>query len=143
MASVFTRIVAGELPAHFVWQDDSCVAFLSREPLRPGHTLVVPRVEVDHWIDLDDDTLAALMRVARRIARAQQAAYRPTKVGLLIAGLEVPHVHIHVSPLDGMHDMDFANVTVPTPETRRWRPRRRGSAPRFRGRRHDGQHTTG
>ena len=110
MASVFTRIIAGELPAHFVWQDDSCVAFLSREPLRPGHTLVVPRVEVDHWIDLDDDTLAALMRVARSIARAQQAAYRPTKVGLLIAGLEVPHVHIHVSPIDGMHDMDFANA---------------------------------
>ena len=110
MASVFTRIIAGELPAHFVWQDDSCVAFLSREPLRPGHTLVVPRVEVDHWIDLDDDTLAALMRVARSIARAQQAAYRPTKVGLLIAGLEVPHVHIHVSPIDGMQDMDFANA---------------------------------
>ena len=110
MASVFTRIIAGELPAHFVWQDDSCVAFLSREPLRPGHTLVVPRVEVDHWIDLDDDTLAALMRVARLIARAQQAAYRPTKVGLLIAGLEVPHAHIHVSPIDGMQDMDFANA---------------------------------
>ncbi len=111
MASVFTRIIAGELPAHFVWQDESCVAFMAREPLRPGHTLVVPRVEVDHWIDLDDDTVAALMRVARIVARAQEAVYRPTKVGLLIAGLEVPHVHIHVSPIDGMHDMDFANVT--------------------------------
>ena len=111
MASVFTRIIAGELPAHFVWQDASCVAFMAREPLRPGHALVVPRVEVDHWIDLDDGTVAALMRVARIIARAQQAAYRPTKVGLLIAGLEVPHVHLHVSPIDGMHDMDFANVT--------------------------------
>ena len=110
MASIFTRIIAGELPAHFVWQDDSCVAFLSREPLRPGHTLVVPRVEVDHWIDLDDETLAGLMRVAHTIARAQQAAYRPTKVGLLIAGLEVPHVHVHVSPIDGMRDMDFANA---------------------------------
>ena len=111
MASVFTRIIAGELPAHFVWQDESCVAFMAREPLRPGHTLVVPRVEVDHWIDLDDDTVAALMRVARIVARAQEAVYRPTKVGLLIAGLEVPHVHLHVSPIDGMHDMDFANVT--------------------------------
>ena len=110
MASVFTRIIAGELPAHFVWQDDSCVAFLSIEPLRPGHTLVVPRVEVDHWIDLDDDTVAALMRAARRIARAQQAVYRPTRVGLMIAGLEVPHAHVHVSPIDGMHDMDFANA---------------------------------
>ena len=110
MASVFTRIIAGELPAHFVWQDDSCVAFLSIEPLRPGHTLVVPRVEVDHWIDLDDDTAAALMRVARAIARAQQAVYRPTRVGLMIAGLEVPHAHVHVSPIDGMPDMDFANA---------------------------------
>ena len=110
MASVFTRIIAGELPAHFVWQDDSCVAFLSIEPLRPGHTLVVPRAEVDHWIDLDGDTAAALMRVARVIARAQQAVYRPTRVGLMIAGLEVPHAHVHVSPIDGMHDLDFANA---------------------------------
>ena len=110
MATVFTRIIAGELPAHFVWQDDRCVAFLSINPLRPGHTLVVPRAEVDHWIDLDDETLTALMRVARTIARAQQAAYRPTKVGLLIAGLEVPHAHVHVSPIDGMHDMDFASI---------------------------------
>ena len=110
MASVFTRIIAGELPAHFVWRDDRCVAFLSIEPLRPGHTLVVPRVEVDHWIDLDDRTLAALMVAARTIARAQQTAYRPTRVGLLIAGLEVPHVHVHVSPIDGMRDLDFANA---------------------------------
>ena len=110
MASVFTRIIAGELPAHFVWQEDSCVAFLSIEPLRPGHTLVVPRVEVDHWIDLNDATVAVLMRVARMIARAQQEAYRPTRVGLMIAGLEVPHAHVHVSPIDGMHDMDFANA---------------------------------
>ena len=110
MASVFTRIIAGELPAHFVWRDDRCVAFLSIEPLRPGHTLVVPRVEVDHWIDLDDGALAALMGAARTIARAQQAAYRPTRVGLLIAGLEVPHVHVHVSPIDGMRDLDFANA---------------------------------
>ena len=110
MASVFTRIIAGELPAHFVWQEDSCVAFLSIEPLRPSHTLVVPRAEVDHWIDLDDDTAAALMRVARTIARAQQEIYRPTKVGLMIAGLEVPHAHVHVSPIDGMHDLDFANA---------------------------------
>ena len=110
MASVFTRIIAGELPAHFVWQDDLCVAFLSINPLRPGHTLVVPRTEIDHWIDLDDETLGGLTRVARTIGRAQQAAYQPTRVGMLIAGLEVAHVHIHVSPIDGLHDMDFANV---------------------------------
>lgn len=114
MASVFTRIMAGELPGHFVWQDEQCAAFLSINPLRPGHTLVVPRAEVDHWIDLDDDDAAALLRVARTVARAQQAVYRPTKVGLLIAGLEVPHVHLHVSPIDGMRDLDFANA-APNP----------------------------
>ena len=107
MASVFTRIIAGELPAHFVWQDEQCVAFLSINPLRPGHTLVVPRAEADHWIDLDDAAAAALLRVARIIARAQQAVYRPAKVGLLIAGLEVAHVHLHVSPIDRMGDLDF------------------------------------
>ncbi len=110
MASVFTRIIAGELPAHFVWQDERCVAFLSINPLRPGHTLVVPRAEVDHWIDLDDQTLTALMQASHTIARALQAAFTPTKVGLMIAGLEVPHVHIHLCPIDGMHDLDFANV---------------------------------
>lgn len=111
MATVFTQIIVGELPAHFVWQDDRCVAFLSINPLRPGHTLVVPRAEIDHWIDLDDETLSEMMRVARTIARAQQVAYQPSKVGLLIAGLEVPHVHVHVSPIEGMHDMDFASAT--------------------------------
>ena len=110
MASVFTRIISGELPAHFVWQDDKCVGFLSINPLRPGHTLVVPRIEVDHWIDVEDENLAELMRVARIIARAQQVAYKPAKVGLLIAGLEVPHVHIHVSPIEEIHDMDLKRV---------------------------------
>ena len=110
MASVFSRIIAGELPAHFVWQDDQCVTFMSIRPLRPGHVLVVPRAIVGHWIDLEDDLLAELMRVARTIARAQQVVYRPTRVGLLIGGLEVAHVHVHVSPIDGLHDMDFASV---------------------------------
>lgn len=110
MASVFARIIAGELPAHFVWKDEQCVAFMSIGPLRPGHVLVVPRAVVDHWVDLEDSLLADLMRVARTIARAQQQVYRPKKIGLLIAGLEVQHVHIHVSPIDDLHDMDFASV---------------------------------
>ena len=110
MPSVFSRIIAGELPAHFVWKDDQCVAFMSIGPLRAGHVLVVPRAEVDHWIDLNNALLEDLMRVARTIARAQQRVYRPAKVGLLIAGLEVQHVHIHVSPIDDLHDMDFASV---------------------------------
>lgn len=115
MASVFTRIIAGELPGRFVWRDDRCVAFLSINPLQPGHTLVVPIEEVDHWIDLDDDLAAHLMTVAKRIAVAQQEAFSPVKVGLMIAGLEVPHVHLHVVPIRGVHDLDFSNAD-PSPD---------------------------
>ena len=100
----------------FVWRDDVCVAFLSIAPLKPGHTLVVPRAEVDHWIDLDPDVNAHLMRVAQELGVAQQRAFSPTRVGLMIAGLEVPHVHLHVVPIDGMHDLDFGNARETTPE---------------------------
>ena len=110
MPSVFTRIIAGELPAHFVWKDDLCVAFLSINPIRPGHLLVVPREEVDHWIDLDPDLLAHLTGVSRRLAVALQRAFAPEKVGLMIAGLEVRHVHLHVLPIDELGDMSFANA---------------------------------
>lgn len=110
MATIFTRIIDGELPGRFVWRDDRCVAFLSINPLQPGHTLVVPIAEIDHWIDLDDDLAAHLMTVSKRIAVAQQQAFAPAKVGLMIAGLEVPHVHLHVVPIRGVHDLDFANA---------------------------------
>lgn len=110
MPTLFTRIIEGELPGRFVWRDDRCVAFLTINPLQPGHTLVVPLVEVDHWIDLDDDLAAHLMLVAKRIATAQQEAFRPTRVGLMIAGLEVPHTHLHVVPISDVHDLDFANA---------------------------------
>lgn len=110
MASVFTRIIDGELPAHFVWKDDLAVAFLSTAPLKPGHTLVVPRQEVDHWLDLDPDSMKHLTAVAQQIGRAIQAAWQPEKVGTLILGLEVPHVHVHVTPIWRPTDMDFANA---------------------------------
>ena len=115
MASVFSRIINGELPATFVWRDDRCVGFLSIQPLRPGHTLVVPRREVDHWIDVDPDEWAHLTTVAQTVGKALQAAYSPAKVGLMLAGLEVPHTHLHVVPIDGVHDLDFANAD-PDPE---------------------------
>ena len=115
MASLFTRIINGELPARFVWQDDKCVAFLSIRPLRPGHTLVVPRAEVDHWLDADPDVLAHLMKTAQMVGRAQMAAFKPARIGMMIAGLEVPHLHIHVVPIRGMQDLDFANQ-VPNPD---------------------------
>lgn len=110
MTTIFTRIIEGELPGHFVWRDDQCVAFLSINPLQPGHTLVVPIEEVDHWLDLEDEVIAHLTSVAKRVAKAQQELFNPTKVGLMIAGLEVPHVHIHVVPIRDVHDLDFANA---------------------------------
>lgn len=110
MPSVFTKIIEGELPARFVWSDDLCVAFLSINPLNPGHVLVVPREEVDHWIDLDLGTWEHLTRVAKAIGSALQRGYQPVKVGLMLAGLEVPHVHIHVVPINDLHDLDFAQA---------------------------------
>lgn len=109
MPSVFSRIIAGELPARFVWQDGTSVAFLSNRPLRPGHTLVVPRLEVDHWLDTDPELLAHLVDIAQRVGRVQMAAFKPVRVGMMIAGLEVPHLHIHVIPIRGMQDLDFRN----------------------------------
>lgn len=112
MPSIFTRIIAGELPGRFVWRDETCVAFLSINPLRPGHTLVIPRAEVDHWIDLPNDTNAHLMRVAHEIGTAQMTAFHPTRIGLIIAGMEVPHVHLHVVPIDAERDLSFANADL-------------------------------
>lgn len=109
-ASLFTRIIAGELPGRFVWKDEHVVAFLTIAPLRPGHVLVVPRREVEHWIDLPDDLAAHLMRVARSVGRAVQAAWSPTRVALLVIGLEVAHVHLHVTPIWTMADTEFRNA---------------------------------
>ena len=109
MLTIFSRIIAGELPARFVWKDARCVAFLSNRPLRPGHTLVVPREEIDHWLDLDTDLLAHVVVTAQSIGKAQMAAFKPARIGLMLAGLEVPHAHFHVVPIRGVHDLDFGN----------------------------------
>ena len=108
--TIYTRIIAGELPARFVWKDPLCVAFLDIQPLRPGHTLVVPRVEIDHWLDIDAELATHLMGVAHAIGRAQQAAFQPARVGLMIAGMAVPHVHLHVVPIDELGDISFARA---------------------------------
>jgi histidine triad (HIT) family protein len=109
VATIFTRIIEGELPGRFVWKDDSCVVFLSNRPLRPGHALVVPRQEVDHWIDLDPDLLTHLFAAAQAIGKAQMAGFKPVRIGVVVAGLEVPHCHIHVVPIRGMRDLDFGS----------------------------------
>jgi histidine triad (HIT) family protein len=107
--SVFTRIIRGEIPARFVWQDERSVAFLDARPLRPGHTLVVPRQEVDHWLDLEPSLLAHLTAVAQELGRALQHGFHPLRVGMLVAGLEVPHVHIHVVPIESLSHLSFAH----------------------------------
>ncbi len=110
MPSVFTRIIEGELPGRFVWRDDVVVAFLSIGPLSPGHTLVVPRVEVDHWLDLDAATWQRVSEVTRIVGQAIQEAFDPPRVGTAIAGFEVPHCHVHVAALRELADLDFSRI---------------------------------
>jgi histidine triad (HIT) family protein len=109
MPTLFTRIINGELPGRFVWKDDKAVVFLTIQPLSPGHTLVVPRAEVDHWLDLEADLAVHLMKVAQSIGKGLQRAFKPIKVGMIIAGLEVPHVHLHTVPIRSLQDLNFAN----------------------------------
>jgi histidine triad (HIT) family protein len=99
MPSVFTRIVQGELPAHKVYEDDRFLAFLDIGPVAVGHTLVIPKEEVDHLFDLDEATYTGLFAVVRRVAAAIQDGFRPPRVGVVVAGFEVPHAHVHVIPI--------------------------------------------
>ena len=109
MATIFTMIIEGKLPARFVWKDESCVVFLSIRALRPGHALGVPREEIDHWLDLDAGLLAHLAETAQAVGKAQMAGFQPERIGVMLAGLEVPHCHLHVVPIRGLHDLDFGN----------------------------------
>jgi histidine triad (HIT) family protein len=112
MTTVFTRIINGEIPGTFVWRDDRCVAFMSINPLATGHVLVVPIDEIDHWIDAPADLTAHLFEVTRRIGVAQQAVFGCDRVGVLIAGYEVPHMHVHVVPTTNMGQLNFANAAA-------------------------------
>lgn len=98
MPTLFTRIIRGELPGRFVWQDDLAVAFLTIEPRSPGHTLVVPREEVDRWLDAGEPLMAHLMSVAHKIGEAQRTEWNSDRAGLMIEGYMVPHLHLHVWP---------------------------------------------
>lgn len=110
MATLFTKIIDGEIPGKFVWKDDTCVAFLVIDPITDGHTIVVPREEVDQWLDADQALLAHLTDVAQQIGLAQRAAFDAPRVSLLTAGFEVPHLHLHVFPITGEADISFANA---------------------------------
>ncbi len=115
MASVFTLIINGELPGRFVWKDERCVAFLTINPLTPGHTLVVPREEVDEWTDADPELWIHLSGVAQTIGRAIKEVFGTSRVGVVVAGYEVPHTHIHVFGADNMAQFDFASAD-PSPD---------------------------
>lgn len=110
MATLFTRIINGELPGRFVWSDDKCVAFLSIGPITQGHTLVVPCEEVDKWTDASPELVAHLSTVAQTIGQAQLKAFGAERAGLMIAGFEVDHLHVHVWPTNSLEDYNLDNV---------------------------------
>lgn len=110
MASVFTLIMEKKIPGHFVWCDEQCIAIMTIQPIRAGHVLVIPREEIDQWTDLPLATAAHLMQVSHKISNAIKQAFPSRRVGLMIAGLEVPHTHIHLVPIDSMDDLSFANA---------------------------------
>lgn len=108
MASLFTKIINREIPGHIVAEDDRYVAFLDINPLVMGHTLVVPRKEVDYIFDLDDDTLAGLQLFCKKVAHAIRKAFPCNRIGVAVIGLEVPHTHVHLVPMNSMGDINFA-----------------------------------
>lgn len=109
MASVFTRIINGEIPCYRVAEDDRYIAFLDVRPLKAGHTLVVPKREVDYIFDLDEDALAGIMLFAQKVARAMKEVIECNRIGVAVIGLEVPHAHIHLIPISREGDMLFTN----------------------------------
>jgi diadenosine tetraphosphate (Ap4A) HIT family hydrolase len=110
VTSIFSKIINGELPGRFVYEDDEVVAFLTIEPMTQGHTLVVPRAELDQWQKIDQAAFGRVMSVAQLIGKAVTKAFDADRAGLIIAGLEVPHLHVHVFPTRSLGDFGFANV---------------------------------
>lgn len=110
MASVFTKIINRELPGRFVYEDDDTVAFLTIAPITQGHTLVVPRAEIDNWQDVEPAALGRVMEVSQLIGKAVVKAFHAERAGVIIAGLEVPHLHVHVFPTSNLADFGFANA---------------------------------
>jgi len=109
LASVFTQILEGRLPGHLVWRDGQCFALMTIRPLRPGHVLLMPRQEFDHWDDLPAPLLGQLMTVAQHLAKALKRAFPCARVGQAICGLEIAHTHVHLFPIDRLEDFNFGN----------------------------------
>lgn len=118
MATIFTKIINREIPGRFVYEDDDIVAFLTIAPMTQGHTLVVPRAEIDNWQDVEPTVFARVMEVSQLIGKAVCKAFDTERSGVIIAGLEVPHLHVHVFPARNLSDFGFANVdNNPSPES--------------------------
>ncbi len=110
MASIFSKILSREIPGHFVWEDSQCFSIMTIQPIREGHLMVIPKLEVNHWDDVPAETAAHLMQVAQKIAKAMKAVIPCKRIGVSVIGLEVPHTHIHLIPIDNMGDMDFSQA---------------------------------
>ena len=111
MASLFTQIINGDLPGHVLYQDERCFAIMNLFPCSPGHLLVIPFEEIDHWDDMPDDLTTHVMLVAKKIAHAQKQVYQTRRVGILVSGMDIPHVHIHLIPANTPADLDLTRST--------------------------------
>jgi len=109
MATIFTRIINGEIPCYKIAEDDRYFAFLDINPLKTGHTLVVPKKETDYLFDISDDDLSGMIVFSKKVAAAIRKAYPCNRIGVAVLGLEVPHAHIHLVPMDSMEDVNFKN----------------------------------
>jgi histidine triad (HIT) family protein len=117
MATIFTKIIKGEIPSYRIAEDENFYAFLDINPLKAGHTLVVPKKETDYLFDIDDDQLAAMILFSKKVAAAIKNSYPCNRIALVVLGLEVPHAHIHLIPMDSMEDVNFKNPKLKfTPE---------------------------
>lgn len=116
MASIFSKILNKEIPGHFVWEDDQCFSIMTIQPIREGHLMVIPKLEVNHWDDVPAHTAAHIMLVSQKIAKAIKAVIPCKRIGVSIIGLEVPHTHIHLIPIDNMGDLDFSLAQEVMPE---------------------------
>lgn len=116
MSTIFTKIINGDIPSYKVAENESCYAFLDIEPVNKGHVLVVPKIEVDYIFDLDDERLSELMKFAKEVAKKMDKVFDCKRIGVTVIGLEVPHTHIHLIPINGLTDMDFSKDKLSLPE---------------------------
>lgn len=118
MNCIFCKIVKGEIPSAKVWEDENNFAFLSISPIMPGHTLIIPKKHCAYIFDMEDEDLAKLIKASKPLAKKLKKVFNPKtgRIGIMVAGLEVPHAHVHLIPMDSQHDLSFSNAKSATPE---------------------------